>query len=77
MGEPKYSFEESSIYRGLTSYRIVNKNNEVCGYIEWWEQWRQWVVTFTTYSRWTQDCLQDVTAFIASLGVPDLAHSRR
>ena len=70
MAEPRFiRFEERGTYRGKALYYILNKDSgDVLGQVHWYGPWRQWVCGFENGAIWSQDCLQDVRAFLLELG---------
>jgi len=61
-------FEESVPAYNRPTYQILNKRSgDPLGNIFWYPPWRSYTASFFSSSVWSQDCLQDVAAFIRSL----------
>ncbi len=48
-------------------YDIINKQNEIIGWILWRPGWRQYIFSPEQETNWSWDCLKEVSDFIKQL----------
>ncbi len=70
MAQPRFiRFEANGAHNGKPRYIIVNKRSgEWLGQVFWYPTWRQWACSLMQEAIWSEDCLEDIRAFILGLG---------